>query len=127
MKDLKSLTTLMQKAQEELATLDSKIKKLVKYRKDKKEYIERLQRDLKDITSDIVITEHAILRYLERVQKIDIENVKNEILSPVIKKQLLQLNNCKYPVKDFFILVKDNKIVTVLKDEDEVVTKREHN
>ena len=71
----------------------------------------------------IVVTEHAILRYLERVQGIDIEEIKNLILPTDVMEQVTSLGSGYYPVKGryhqidkqtFKIRVKNNAVVTVL-------------
>lgn len=64
----------------------------------------------------IIITEHAILRYLERVEGFDMEKVKASILPNDVKTQIKAFNgNGKYPIgSGFQIVVKDGSIVSVV-------------
>jgi len=46
----------------------------------------------------IVITEHAILRYLQRVKGLDLEAVVNEIVPETVEDAILELGDGSYPV-----------------------------
>lgn len=62
------------------------------------------------------VSDHAVLRYLERVKGVDIESLKNEILSePVLKMVKTLGGNGKYPNSGFKLVMKDNTVVTILK------------
>jgi chromosome segregation ATPase len=64
-----------------------------------------------------IVTEHAILRYLERVVGLDIEAHKNVILPPETEAQIRHLGNGVYPVKgpkSFKIKVQNGAVVTVM-------------
>lgn len=68
---------------------------------------------LEDV-KDYQISEHAIVRYLERVCNLDIEAIKQSILSEAMLKNIEQFKSGKFPIKNgFFAVVKDYKIVTV--------------
>lgn len=75
--------------------------------------IERLKQ-----SGNLIISEHAIIRYIERVLGINIEEVTNKIVPEEIKKQIEVLGNGTYSVNEgeFKIVIKDNVVVTVLKD-----------
>lgn len=77
--------------------------------------VRNLQEKLREAKKGkILVTEHAMLRYLERVLEIDMEAVKNNILPENIKSQIEVLGNGKYPVRGKFkVVVKDRMIVTV--------------
>lgn len=64
--------------------------------------------------SDIVITEHALLRYLERVKGIDLAAVREEILTPTVREQIALLPSGTFPVNDFKLRVKQRTVVTIL-------------
>lgn len=76
------------------------------------EKIERLKQ-----SGNLIVSEHAIIRYIERVLGINIEEVTNKIVPEEIKKQIEILGNGTYSVDDgeFRIVLKDNVVVTVLK------------
>lgn len=64
--------------------------------------------------SNIMISDHAILRYLERVMGIDIEMIKKEILPEKSKQTIQTLGNGTYPINNKYkIVVKNNTIVTI--------------
>lgn len=61
-----------------------------------------------------VVSEHAILRYVERVLKIDIKTIETEILSTEVINAIETLHSGKIPFKDgMTLVVKDKTIVTI--------------
>lgn len=69
-------------------------------------------------STDIIVSEHAILRYLERVTGIPIEEVKAAILPDGIKKLAMTAGSGKYPVGTHKIVVRGNTVVTIETDRD---------
>lgn len=79
--------------------------------------------EIKSITSKIErlnskntlrVSEHAVLRYLERVKGIDISQVEKDILSESVMALIEQLGGTgKYPNNGFHVVIKDNTVVTV--------------
>lgn len=66
---------------------------------------------------EVIVTEHAVIRYLERVMGLDIDQVKKEILTTNLKCQLAMLNNGngKYPIGNGCkAVIKDNTVVSVV-------------
>ncbi|WP_175888122.1 hypothetical protein [Burkholderia contaminans] len=66
--------------------------------------------------NEIDISDHAVLRYLERIKGVDIEAVKREMLSnPEVNRTILRFNSLKIPFapRQYFV-VKDKIIITVL-------------
>lgn len=62
----------------------------------------------------ITISEHAILRYLERVKGIDLKTVEDEILTEELKSTVSILGgNGKYPIEGCRAVLKNNTIVTI--------------
>ncbi len=78
---------------------------------------------LQTASSDIIISEHAIVRYIERVLKIDMEKLHKEIISDEFKKSVTKLGNGTYTHNNHFIKVVDNVIVTVTAKEDAQTSK----
>lgn len=63
-----------------------------------------------------VVSEHAMLRYLERVKKIDMKTYENEILSDKVLKMIADLGgNGAYPHEGGFQLVMKNNVVVTIK------------
>lgn len=69
---------------------------------------------LKRSNQKIIISEHAILRYLQNVKGVDIEQLKEEIIDQKTLKNISTLGNGKFPVKNHKIVVKGGIVVTVV-------------
>lgn len=64
----------------------------------------------------IIVSEHAVLRYLERTTELDLKAVENEILSEEVVSQYKTLGNGKYPVSNGCkAVIKDNVVLTITK------------
>lgn len=62
-----------------------------------------------------VVSEHAILRYLERKYELDIEEVKREIITDKVLLLVRQLGDGKYPLEiGGKIVIKNNVVVSVI-------------
>ena len=63
----------------------------------------------------IIVSEHAILRYIERVIGINIEEISRKIVSEELEQTIMSLGNGVYTVNqnEFRIKVKENVVVTV--------------
>lgn len=59
-----------------------------------------------------VLTDHALVRYMERVLKIDIETLKNEIVSENIMKAI-ETGASSITFNGFRYVISNGKIVTV--------------
>lgn len=61
------------------------------------------------------VTDHAVLRYLERVHGVDVESVRRAILTPENKALIKRLKNGKFPLGHGLIaVVKDEVVVTIV-------------
>lgn len=61
------------------------------------------------------VSEHAMLRYMERIMGMDIKQVEMSILNDSITKMISELGNGTYPHHEGFkVVVKNNVIVTIL-------------
>lgn len=75
-----------------------------------KEQINKLEKQ-----NGVIVTEHAILRYLERVKGINLADISKEILTDEIKKFVAVIGgNGTYPNNGFSVKIVDYKIVTVI-------------
>lgn len=65
---------------------------------------------------EIKITDHAVIRYLERVKGIDINIIRNQIIKEEIIPHMKILGGSgRFPIKDNYIIVmKDYKVITIL-------------
>ena len=66
--------------------------------------------------NNIKVSEHAIIRYLERVKGLDISQIENEILSPDVLRLVDTLGGTgKYPNNDFKVVLSEYTVTTILK------------
>ena len=61
----------------------------------------------------IKVSDHAIVRYLERIMGFDIELIRNAIATPGIKKQTDILGNGEFITGKCRVVVVNNTAVTV--------------
>lgn len=120
--------------------LQAKLKRLKTARKLKNESIDRVRKELADkqeeltklrnetagidrqineiLSSDkpLVVTEHAILRFLERVVGFNLDELKNQILPDEIESRIKSMGSLsgKFPVSDTHrVVVRNRQIVTI--------------
>jgi len=75
-----------------------------------KEEIDRFEKN-----GNIKVSEHAIVRYFERVKGFNISDIEKEILTEEVLKMVEQLGgNGGYPNKDFKVLMKDFTVTTIV-------------
>lgn len=67
--------------------------------KEKKAY-ERKLLQLKGVDGEIYVTDHAVLRYIERVVGIDIENMKKMMVPEHVRKNINQFGDGYYQVEN---------------------------
>ena len=115
--NLKSLQVRKSKLQDEINDLEKDKTEILNRIKEKRTQISKIQSSLKQLQARVVITEHAKLRYLERVKGINMADIEQEILSNDLEKQILALGSGKFNRNGFRLIVRNNAIVTVEKDE----------
>ena len=63
----------------------------------------------------VKVSEHAILRYLERVEGLEISNIEKLILNDDVMNMINQLGgNGSYPNKGFKVMLKNYVVTTVI-------------
>jgi len=117
-REIKSLTTQLKKAQGDAAALKLEVATKQKEYSAKLNIINKIKEKIKTLnkgsTTALKITEHAIVRYFERVKGYDLDEIEKEILSPDIGKQIQQLGGTGTVIHDKFkIIVKDNTVITI--------------
>jgi len=113
MKDLKQLHTLKQKRKEEISLINTQLSQLQKDKKSRQQCLKEIDDRIEESLKEVVITEHAIVRYFERVLGYNLEEIKDRILPPEEKQVIKQLNNCTYPRDGFSLIIKNNKVITI--------------
>ena len=113
---LKQLETLLNKTQNEYDVLNTKIANDQRFLASKKKAIENIKSQIQAISTnkEITISEHALLRYLERVSKVDTEAVKKDIITPELIKMVETLGgNGKYLVDNITLVMRDYVVTTI--------------
>jgi len=64
--------------------------------------------------SELIVTEHAMLRYLQRVRGVDLTEVAAAIFPSKVRDQVAELGDGLYPVDGFKVRVKGGVVVTVI-------------
>lgn len=122
--EIKKLQSMRDGYQAELEILKTKeqgIKQEIISKKSSINTINQRIANLSKNNEEIIVSEHAILRYIERVVGIDVDKIVEQILPEETKIYIENLGNGNYPINDgeFRIVVKDRVVVTVLSDDEE--------
>lgn len=115
--ELKGLQTQLAKSLANKEILDTEVKLKQRELATLNEKIKGMQTRIDELTSDEkdpVVSEHAILRYLERIKGMDISAIKEEILDEktIANIKFIKCNG-KIKRNDFNLVVKDNIIVSI--------------
>lgn len=113
---LKQLQSRRQKLQVEIENLNAEGKILFHKQQELRNNVKKINMEIAKLkTRDIVITEHALLRYFERVLNYDLDKIKNEMLSKDTKAKIMVIGNGQYPINnEYKIVVKSNSIISVI-------------
>ncbi|QDH83723.1 hypothetical protein [Achromobacter phage Motura] len=116
--ELKSLQVRLHEKTKELQALERNIAEYNSKRGKIFKDIAQLQFQIQDLTKkDLVVSEHAVLRYLERMYKFDLNEIKSQILTPQLIKTADTLGNGKFPTgAGFKAVVRDRVIVSIIGD-----------
>jgi chromosome segregation ATPase len=117
---IKSIQVQITKIEEEIKNYNLQLQNINLDITTKQQQIQKYQEELKKLktSNDIIISEHAILRYIERVMKIDMVKLQHEIISKDFQNTLKNLGNGTYPYKNHLLKIVDSVIVTVTAKED---------
>lgn len=81
---------------------------------DQLKNIENKIEELRLSQTEIIISDHAIVRYLERVEGIDMEDVKKKIATEKVTELINKLGNGIFPVNDVFKITVNKKVITTV-------------
>ena len=117
---IKSLSTQIEKSRLEISSKESQLRLIQEELRVKQSHLQKLQTELdylKSSSNKLIISEHALLRYLERVYKLDLEKLSSEIIPDTLKATIEELGNGEYHTQEGYSLkVHDNVVVTILDD-----------
>ncbi|MDQ7067972.1 MAG: hypothetical protein Q9M40_08360 [Sulfurimonas sp.] len=103
---IKNLQVLIKKKELEKESIEKEFNTLQSKRdrcnNQLKKYQEEISK-LKDSIDTVVISEHAIIRYLQRVYELDLEKIEKEILTPELQLKIVEFGNGTYEYDGFRI------------------------
>ena len=85
---------------------------------DSRRYLKKAKKNLKALKrlkeknkGEIEVSDHTIVRYLERIKGVDVESIKSEIKSFIGQRFV---GDAHYPINsDFVLVVRNNTIITI--------------
>lgn len=102
--DIEIMTSEISNKQKELSKIKNKLSNL------KKRHDELIDNSL---THEPIVSEHAILRYLERVNGVNIRVIIDEIMDDTTKSTIKFMKNGKIKRDNYTIVVKNNVVVSI--------------
>lgn len=118
--NLKYLKTKLEK-------LNSQREILIKETKQKQNELNKIKKEMESLLNeinrlqsgdDLIFSEHAILRYIERVMGIDLDELKEKILPKNEREKILNVaDSMAYKKDNYEIKIIDKTIVTITKRE----------
>ena len=73
----------------------------------------QIRAQIRKFTDKITVSEHAMLRFLQRYRGVDLDILANDILSEEDGKIIEELGDCEYLAGAHKVVVKSNVVVTV--------------
>jgi len=126
---LKKLQTLETEARTTLETAKEEQRESSRKVNQASETLRGIRAEIRQLTvgnPTVVVSEHAILRYFERVLGYDLEEIKMQIVPQQSQQQIAHFGGGTFPVNGhpdsghppFKIRVRNNTVVTVLTEDD---------
>ena len=115
----KQLSSQLQKIEGEMEALGVEISAKQQFLRTKQSHRDDLVKKIKqlDRSENIMVSEHAIIRYFERILGYNIQTIKETILSKSFLEIFSKVScNGTYPSGEFRVIIKDNTIVSIIKD-----------
>lgn len=105
----------------EATTIEGEIKRkkhLLNQKKNELNHLNQQLKKLKAANRELIVSQHAIVRYFERVKGFDIAAIEKEILSSSVVKMIETLGgNGTYPNENGFSVIMQNfTVTTIIKD-----------
>lgn len=116
--ELKALQGQLAKARADETAKHEELKTAAKEYRAAQQRANQLQKQINaaiEAAKEPIVSEHALLRYLERVHNIDLEALKAMILTPQLSNAIKTLGSGKYPLSGGGgkAVVKDKVIVSI--------------
>ena len=108
----------------EIETLKKELERTQNNLENKENQLVNIQNEVNRLENNVlVVSDHALIRYMERIMGIDMQMIKDAILTDTVKRMHLKLGDGKYPVavenNDNCIIVIRSGVVVTLYDGDD--------
>ena len=115
---LKSAQVRLGRVVENISTVEADIKALQSNLQKLKSQKSKVQSEIDQLTSSdggLIVSEHALIRYMERVMDFDMSLIAGAMLEDQLKSAHQKLGNGTYPLSDGNkVVIRNNTIVSVL-------------
>ena len=113
---LKSLQVKRNKIQREMDDIRKSLKEMAFQLIEREKAFSHVQQELNNLAEmSPVVSEHALLRYVERVLGIKLKDMEKDILSKENLDIINQLGSGKIPFKkDLVLVVKNKTVITII-------------
>lgn len=119
---LKRLQTEQKELSDIVQSLEDKKKEVNEDCSKKKSKLDQVKKRIRELTSlenGVIVSEHAMLRYLERVRGVNLKELHDAILTHEIEEKIKTLGNGVYPVGGTHqVKVRDGTVVTIMTKKD---------
>lgn len=114
--ELKQLRTRISKQRAESEVLKDEVRDAQRKASESRRKLSGLEDQLREAqNTELIVTEHAILRYLERVVGLNLDEVKNKILTDTIRAQTKALGRSgRFPNDGFKVIMENGAVTTVI-------------
>jgi hypothetical protein len=119
--ELKHLLCRKEATEQSIKALKDQQQDIVRRLQQEKDTLVRINQGIDRIKREsdkLVVSEHAILRYFEKVLKFDIEEIKKKILPAKQGEQVKVLGSGTFTADTHRLRVKNGVVVTILTDDE---------
>lgn len=114
---IKILQTRIKELKDKLKLINLSIRDSLEDKKKIEKELTELNLKINFLSKDLLVSEHALLRYIERILKIDIKEIESLILNNETKEIVKTFGDGTYPLTinnvNLKIVVKNNIIITI--------------
>lgn len=112
--ELKQLQTRKANVEAEIKRLAGEKADCEKQLTDARGKLAAIQNQIASCTADVVVSEHAMLRYMERVMGVDLNKIKVHILAEGREELIRTARSGAFPIlDDIKAVVRDRTVVTI--------------
>ncbi len=115
--DIRFIVSKIESCKEKIAEIEVKKSELEDQIRAYKGMISTFEKQIHSLRNPdtLRVSEHALVRYFERVEGFDLNKIRDKILSPYIVNMVNTLGNTgTYPLDEYRLVIKDKVVTTIL-------------